>query len=172
MSNPTSSTATQNDLMGYRPYIDQGDNTLAFWERGVLEGETVTASITRRPGAAEPEYYVAAGLNAGTVEDVRELVALLTEWLRTEVEAKPEIGVVLPESLEDAVAVGAVELLHYVPKGQGDRPALCGDTGAQGWSFNRAQQLQAPSSNTATAVCPDCKTAFDALPSSDVQEVL
>lgn len=164
MPNPTQNTTTtaSRDLMGYIPWVDPADNQISYWERAHLENETISASITRDHQANEPAYYLNVTLEAGDIHALRQTLAQLTDWYAREVEAKPEIGLALPETVEAAAALDAVELLHYVPKNQSTKPALCGDTGD--WSFSRAKVLQASGVSRPVAICPECKKRFDFLP--------
>lgn len=169
----TLSTSTANataDLMGYTPWIDPGDSTLGYWERGHLDSETVSAYVVRYPGDTAARYMVDVNLEEGTADDVRELVALLNDWLLSEIEAKPETGLNLPHTAEEAAAVGAVTLLHHVQVGRPDAPALCGETTEKGWSFKLAQELQAPGSKGVTATCRACEGIYRQLPATAGQE--
>lgn len=166
MPNPTGNTIVPAtaDLMGYTPWIDPGDSTLCYWERGHLDSESVSAYVVRYPGESAARYMVDVNLEEGSADDVRELVALLNDWLLSEIEAKPEIGLALPETVEAAAAAGAVVLLHWVRAGDVKGRALCGKRGKGEWSFKRAKKLQAPGSKRPTATCPACMSIYKRVP--------
>lgn len=168
MPNPTQNTTetASRDLMGYIPWVDPADNQISHWERAHLENETISACITRDRLSNEPAYHLNVSLEAGDIHALRKTLAQLTDWYTRQVEAKPEIGLALPETVEATVALGAVELLHYVPKNQCIKPALCGDT--RDWSFSHAKALQEPATSRPVAICPECKKRFDLLPAASV----